>query len=61
MNEIASAAEVNYYIEDVNEELVKAQQKYLELRMTDFNISDIVDEQQSLVKKYTKKMEEIKL
>ena len=61
MNEIASAAEVNYYIEDVNEELAKAQQKYLELRMTDFNISDIVDEQQSLVKKYTKKMEEIKL
>lgn len=61
INEIASAAEISYYITDVNEELARAQQKYLELRMVDFNISDIVDEQQFLIKKYSKKMEELKL
>lgn len=59
--EVASASEINCYIKDVNEELSKAQQKYLELKMMDFSISDIVDEQQSLYKKYCKKMEEIEL
>ena len=59
MNEVAAASEVNCYVEDVNEELSRAQQKYLELRMVDFDIAVVVDEQQSLVKKYTKKLEEI--
>ena len=59
LDEVAAASEINCYIIDVSEELAKAQQKYLELKMTDFNISNIVDEQHTLYKKYCKKIEEL--
>jgi hypothetical protein len=59
MNEIAAASEINYYIDDVNKELSKAQQKYLELKMVNFDIAVVVDEQQYLTKQYIKKMGEL--
>ena len=58
INEIAAAKELSNYIKDVDEELAMAQQKLLELTAIDFNISDIMQEQKALYKKYTKKMRE---
>ena len=54
LNEVASAIELSHYIEDVNEELNKAQQKYLELRMISFDITIVMEEQEKLFKEYDK-------
>lgn len=61
INEIAAALEIKYYINDVSEELAKAEQKMLELKAIDYNISDIIMEQEHLYKKYTKKLREIEI
>lgn len=61
MNEIASAMEIEEYIKDVDKELAYANEKYLELRAMDHDISSIVDKQEKLHKHYKKKIEEIKL
>lgn len=59
LNEIASAKEVCKYIEDVDKELAKACQKHIELAAIDFNIEDIIQEQEDYKKKYKKKLKEI--
>ena len=59
INEVAAAAELKKYIRDVDEELAKANQKLLELTASNFNISDIIMEQDILYEKYKKKMCEI--
>ena len=61
MMEVAAAEEVKYYIMDVSSELSKAKQKYLTLSASNYNISDIVNEQEDLIKKYKDKLKEIKL
>lgn len=61
LKEIAAAAELQHYIQDVDFELASANQKFLELRSIDFNITDIIDEQECYYKKYKKKLREIKL
>lgn len=59
LGEVAAGAEVKKYIEDVDEELANATQKWLELRATDWDISLIIDEQDDYYKKYSKKMKEV--
>lgn len=60
INEIAASLELKKYIKDVDEELAKATQKYLELNAISFNISEIMTEQKSLYEKYKKKICELK-
>lgn len=61
INEIAAAEEVMKYLKDVDEELAKACQKHIELAAIDYDISDIIMEQEELKKKYKKKLKEIEL
>lgn len=61
INESAGAMEVKKYLEDVDEELAHAQQKALELKAIDYNINDIMMEQEDKYKKYKKMLKEIKL
>ena len=61
LNEIAAAKELEDYIIEVDEELAEANQKYLTLVANDFNISDIITEQEYLFNKYSDKLKEIKL
>lgn len=61
LNEIASAKEICKYIIDVDYELAEACQKHIELAAIDYNMSDIVQEQQEYKKKYKKKLKEIEL
>ena len=56
LNEVAAASELRCFIVDVDEELAKACQKYLELKMIDFDISNIYEEQEELYKKYKAKI-----
>ena len=53
-------SESEKYIKDVDDELSEACQKYLELNAIDYNISDIIQEQNEYKKKYKKKLKEIK-
>ena len=59
LGEVAAAKEIFKYIKDVDNELAKACQKYIELAAIDYDISDIIQEQEELVKKYRKKLKEI--
>jgi hypothetical protein len=59
LGEIAAAEEVRTYLVEVGTELASASQKQLELREIDFNIADILMEQEDLYKKYEKKIKEI--
>ena len=59
--EIASAIFIENCVKDVNNELVKAEQKLLELKIIDFDIFDIMEEQEPLLKKYSKKMKGVEL
>ena len=59
IGEGAAAMVIQCYLEDVDEELASAQQKQLELKAIDYNISDIISEQACLYKKYIKKIEKI--
>ena len=61
INEIAASLELQKYIEDVDFELEEAEQMLLELESLDFNISDIVLEQDKIYKKYRKRIKEISL
>lgn len=61
IGEIAGAMEVKKYIEDVDEELASAQYVYLKKKAIDYNISDIVMEQDELCKRYKKKLKEIEV
>lgn len=61
LNEISAAEELAKYIKDVDDELAEANQKHLDLVAIDYDISDIVMEQDDLKKRYNKKMKEMKL
>ena len=61
LNEVAAAKEVCKYLKDVDDELAKAYQKQIELAAIDYNISDIIQEQEEYKKKYKKKLKEIEL
>lgn len=61
MDEVAAAAELLHYIQDVDGELAAAHQKMLELKAIDYNISDIIDEQEEYYKCYKKKLKELEL
>ena len=61
LNEVAAAKELCEYIEDVDKELSEACQKHIELTAIDYNISDIIMEQEEYKKKYKKKLKEINL
>lgn len=60
-NEIAAAAELKKYIEDVDNELAHAQQRHLEDKTIDFDIFEIMSKQDEIYKKYCKKIKEIDL
>ena len=59
LNEIASAKEICKYIKDVDEELAKVYQKSIELTAINYDISDIIQEQEKYKKEYKKKLKEI--
>ena len=61
LNDIGLAKKLMEYIEDVNDELKEAYQKKIELKSIDYNISDILQEQEYICKKYKKKLKEIEL
>lgn len=61
LNEVAAALELEEYIKDVSEELSVASQKLLELKIVDFNLSNIIDEQSAIYEKYSKKIKVITL
>lgn len=61
LNEIAVAEKIKECICHVDNELSKAEQKMIELKAIDFNISDIIMEQEEEGLKYKKKIKEIKL
>lgn len=56
IGDVAGAMELKKYIEDVDDELAEAKQRHLETKAIDFNISDIMNVQEELYKKYSKKM-----
>lgn len=60
-NEIAFAEKLSEKIKHVDEELSKAEEILLTLQAIDFNISDIMPEQDELYEKYKKKIKEVKL
>ena len=61
LGEIAAAHELEKYIVDVDKELADAEQKLLNLKAIDYNISDIMNVQEEKYQKYKKKLKEIKL
>lgn len=61
LGEVAAAMEIKCYLLDVDKELAYAENKLLKLVGDDYNISDIIVEQDDLKKKFKKKMQEIKI
>ena len=61
LGEQAAAAELEKYIIDVDYELAEASQLHIELVTIDYNLSDIIMEQDTILKKYCKKIKEIEL
>lgn len=59
MGEVAAAAYVAECLDEVSDELAAAMQYWLELVAIDYNMSDIIMEQDHLYKKYSKKLKEI--
>lgn len=61
IREIAASAELQKYIIDVDNELAEAYQIYIKLSSIDYNLSDIVLEQDAIYKKCCKRLKEIEL
>lgn len=61
LNEIAVAEKVRETIKHVDEELAHAEKKLLFLKAVDYNISDIMTEQEEVCQHFKKKIKEIKL
>lgn len=61
INEFAAAFVIKEYIRDVDNELAEAEQKLLNLESIQYNISDIMNEQDEMYEEYLNKLEEIKL
>ena len=60
-NEIATAIEIQKLIEDVTYELTIAVQDKLELEAIDYDITTIIQEQDSIYKKYNKMLKDVEL
>ena len=61
LNEIAIAEKISEVIKHVDEELSHAEEKLLFLKAIDYNISDIMTEQEEVCHHFKKKIKEIKL
>ena len=61
LNDVAAAEELSKYIIDVDYELAEAYQKYIELSAIDYDISDIIVEQEEIKEEYRNKLKEISL
>ena len=61
INEFAAAFELKNYIIDVDKELAEAEQKLIELNAIQYNICEIMNEQEELEKEYIEKLKEINL
>ena len=61
IGEVSAAKELSSYIRDVDFELAEAYQEHLNLVAIDFDISDIIQEQDKIEKKCKKMLKEIKL
>lgn len=59
LNKIETAMFLKCYIEDVGEELKKAQQKYLELKAIDYDILYIMECQQQMCEIYKQKIQKL--
>ena len=57
---VAIGIQIKKYICSVEQEIEKAKRTYLELKATDYDMPTIVSKQQSLIKKYQKKLCQIK-
>lgn len=61
LNEIAMAEKIGEVIKHVEQELAVAEKKLIFLKAVDYNISDIMNEQEEVYQCYQKKVKEIKL
>lgn len=61
LNEIAIAEKISEVIKHVDEELSQAEKKFLFLKAIDYDISDIMVEQDEVCQRFRKKIKEIKL
>ena len=61
LGEAAAALEVKTYVIDVDKELAEAEQRWIELSSMDYNVNDIILEQETIKKKYHKKLKETEL
>ena len=61
LNEVPMAIKLKDLIKDVDKELANACQKKLEMKAIDYNISDLLQDQELLYKKYKKKLKRISL
>ena len=59
LGEVAAAKEIEKYVCDVSEELVGAEKKWLKLEAIGYDIGLIMDEQESLYKKYSNKIKNL--
>lgn len=56
INEVALALQIKEYIDQVDQELQKAERQYLEIKSTDYDMPTVVSKQAQIKKKYQKKM-----
>lgn len=61
MDQIAAAEEVMCLIKDVDKELKVAQRKHLERKADDYDMKNIIDEQQRIHDKYVKKIRKMSM
>lgn len=61
LEEIAAAMFVKTLLVDVDYELAEAEQEWIEKRAMDYDVNDIMPEQEQMKKKYCKKMKEIQI
>lgn len=55
-NEIALSLKIKQYIKDVDQELEKAELKYLQIKASDYDMSMIISQQKELEKQYKKEI-----
>lgn len=58
--EAAIAIKIKEYIKSVDKQIKLAEQCYLEIKSTDYDLPTIVTKQQELIKKYSKKMQKLR-
>ena len=61
INEIAIAMFIKDFLEDVDNELAEAEQLWIEQKAINYDIKDIMMEQEDIYKKYCKKIKEIEI